>query len=145
MLSNPRAIHEGLALYFNHARVFAHPGVKPQFPVWHGTPPARDAPFLCTSVVGPYATWLPLTSVERPERLALLPEWRLFGSKMWHSDQALYVRDAATLYLGTLDAWVELSAADFNSNPGELTPEGMTHVEAEVRRQAHRRTEVTLP
>jgi hypothetical protein len=96
-------------------------------------PVTRFGPFVCVAAEGNETIWAGLTFKRRPERLELLDEWRLAGSRRWRS-RPQFLTDGASLWLGPKEAFSVASWREvvYEAGRPRLSADGLAAVRRKI-------------
>jgi hypothetical protein len=103
-------------------------------------PISRPGPFVCVSVDGEVSEWMPITTEERSERLAIRREWCSGGHPQWLR-VAQYLNDGANVWRGPHEAFIEASRKELTDplNGARVSVDGLAAIHEEAEAQRHRR------
>ena len=133
---DPDEIEPGLVVFMDPA-VFAADG---RVSHTKDPPTSRRGPFVCVSVDHEISEWMPITTEERLERLAIGREWCSGGHPQWLRD-AQYLNDGANVWRGPSEAFVDASRHELTSrsNRARVSEVGLAAIHEEAEAQSHRR------
>lgn len=130
-------IRIGLVSHLDQAMLSADPKVLDTYPQQS----TELRPFVCVAKAEDgTSTWAPLTSSARPERLEILPAWRVGGLPMW-VDRSCYLNDGANIYIARVASVLAASHQEKTDRKSRsiMSQEGVDAVLVEIEKQRHHR------